>query len=63
MIDLWISLTPESRDFPHQTLNSDPVVARHSFTQAVEKPVDNLLFEVYQGAQALSAKKTAWAIR
>ena len=47
----------------YKTLNSDPVVARHSFTQAVEKPVDNLLFEVFQGAQALSAKKTAWAIR
>ena len=63
MTGLWISLRRESRHFPRQTLNSDPVVARHSFTQAVEKPVDNLLFEVFQVAQALSAKKTAWAIR
>lgn len=47
----------------YKTLNSDPVVARHSFTQGVEKPVDNLFFGLFHGAQALRAKKTASAIR
>jgi hypothetical protein len=41
MTGLWISLTRELRDLSTETLNSDPVVARHSFTQGVEKPVDN----------------------
>ena len=47
----------------HKTLNSDPVVARHSFTQDVDKPVDNQCFRLFHGAQALKAKKIASAIR
>ena len=49
--------------YPHKTLNSDPVVARHSFTQGVEKPVDNPYLGRFHGAQALKAKKIASAIR
>ena len=63
MTGLWISLTRELRHFPRQTLNSDPVVARHSFTQGVEKPVDNPYLGLCYGAQALKAKKIASAIR
>ncbi len=63
MTGLWISLTLEWRDLSTKTLNSDPVVARHSFTQGVEKSVDNQYLRLIHGAQALKAKKIASAIR